>query len=279
VKSLPGPDDLLAEQAAETARARTGLVPEVAIILGSGLGAAVGALKEEVSFSFGELPGFPQPTVPGHAGRLTLGELAGVPVAVFQGRIHYYEGNPMSVCALPVRLARLLGAGTVILTAATGGIGDGLSTGHLVVGTDHINLMGANPLRGWRYPDGRPPFVDMVHAYDPELAELAVAAAEAQGVPVSRGVYAAMAGPTYETPAEIEALRLLGAAVVGMSVVPEAVPARALGMRVLGLFFVTNQVGVAVSHEDVVRASHATAEAVGQVIADVLAKGARWTAT
>ena len=277
--ALPGPGDPLAEQAADAVRARTGLVPKVAIVLGSGLGAAVSALEEEVSFSFGELPGFPQPTVPGHAGRLTLGHMAGVPVAVFQGRIHYYEGNPMSVCALPVRLARLLGAGTVILTAATGGIGEGLTSGHLVVGTDHINLMGANPLRGWRHPDGRPPFVDMVHAYDPELAELAVAAAEARGVSVSRGVYAAMSGPTYETPAEIEVLRRLGAAVVGMSIVPEALPARALGMRMLGLFFVTNQVGVEVSHEDVVRASHATAEVVGQVIADVLAKGARWTAT
>jgi purine-nucleoside phosphorylase len=279
VIALPGPGDPLAEEAAEAVRACTGLVPEVAIILGSGLGTAVSALEEDASLSFGELPGFPTPTVPGHAGRLTLGELVGVPVAVFAGRIHFYEGNPMSVCALPVRLARLLGAGTVILTAATGAIGEGLSTGHLVVGTDHVNLMGGNPLRGWRYPDGSPPFVDMVHAYDPELADLAVTAAEARGVPVSRGVYAAMSGPTYETPAEIEVLRRLGVSVVGMSIVPESVPARALGMRVLALFFVTNQVGVELSHEDVVRASHAAAGVVGGVIADVLAKGAQWTAT
>ncbi|MEW6060095.1 MAG: purine-nucleoside phosphorylase [Actinomycetota bacterium] len=277
--ALPGPADAFAEQEAEAVRARTGFVPEVVIILGSGLGAAMNALEEDASFSFSELPGFPVPTVPGHVGRLALGKLAGVPVAVFRGRVHYYEGNAMSTCALPIRLARLLGAGTAILTAATGGIGEGLSTGHLVVGTDHINLIGENPLRGWRYPNGAPPFVDMVNAYDPELAELAVAAAEARGVPVSRGVYAAMSGPTYETPAEIEVLRRCGAAVVGMSIVPEAVPARALGMRVLGLFFVTNQVGVEVSHEEVVRASGAMAEVVGRVIADVLAKGARWTAT
>jgi purine-nucleoside phosphorylase len=279
VLALPGPGDPLADRAADAVRSRTGFVPQVAVVLGSGLGGAVDALEEEASFSFGGLPGFPQPTVPGHAGRLALGRLAGVPVAVFEGRIHYYEGNPMSVCALPVRLARLLGAGTAIVTAATGGIGEGLSTGHLVVGTDHINLMGENPLRGWTYPDGTPPFVDMVGAYDPELSELAVAAAEAGDVPVSRGVYAAMPGPTYETPAEIEALRRLGAAVVGMSVVPEVLPARALGMRVLGLFFVTNEVGTEVSHEDVVRASHTMAQAVGQVIGDVLAKGAGWTAT
>ena len=172
-----------------------------------------------------------------------------------------------------------LGATTVVLTAATGGIGQGLDTGHLVVGSDHINLLGQSPLRGWRRPDGSPPFVDMVGAYDDALAGLAVAAARNRGIPVSRGVYAAMPGPMYETPAEIGFLRTIGASVVGMSVVPEAVPARALGMRVLGLFFVTNQVGVEVRHEDVVRASDAMAGSIGEVIAEVLAKGAPWQAT
>ncbi|HZP90672.1 MAG TPA: purine-nucleoside phosphorylase [Actinomycetota bacterium] len=277
--ALPGPGDARADEAAEAVRARTSLLPRVAVVLGSGLGAALEDVVEDASFSFEELPGFPRPTVPGHAGRLTLGTLAGVPVAVFRGRIHYYEGNDMSVCALPVRLARLLGAGTVILTAATGGIGEGLTTGCLVVGADHINLMGANPLRGWRRPDGSPPFVDMLGTYDAELAELAVAAARELGIRVSRGVYAAMPGPSYETPAEIEALRRAGADVVGMSVVPEAVPARALGMRVLGLFFVTNRVGVEVDHEEVIRASNAMAGSIGRVIAEVLSKGAGWTAT
>ena len=200
-------------------------------------------------------------------------------MAVFRGRIHFYEGNDLSVCALPIRLARSLGAGTAILTAATGGIGEGLETGDLVVGADHMNFLGQSPLRGWRRPDGSPPFVDMVNAYDPVLADLAVAAAERRGLAVSRGVYAAMPGPMYETPAEIAFLRVAGASVVGMSVVPEAVPARALGMRVLGLFFVTNQVGVPVEHEDVVRASDAMAGVVGAVIEDVLTKGDRWTAT
>ena len=142
-----------------------------------------------------------------------------------------------------------------------------------------MNFLGQSPLRGWRRPDGSPPFVDMVNAYDPVLADLAVAAAERRGLAVSRGVYAAMPGPMYETPAEIAFLRVAGASVVGMSVVPEAVPARALGMRVLGLFFVTNQVGVPVEHEDVVRASDAMAGVVGAVIEDVLTKGDRWTAT
>jgi len=276
---LPGPGDAFADQAAELVRERTAFEPQVVIVLGSGLGAAVANVREEASFSFEELPGFPRPTVPGHAGRLALGELAGVPVAVFRGRIHFYEGNDLSTCALPIRVARLLGAGTAVLTAATGGIAEGLETGRLVVGTDHLNLLGQSPLRGWRNPDGSPPFVDMVGAYDEELADLAVAAAERLGVPVARGVYAAMPGPMYETPAEIELLRTVGASVVGMSIVPEAVPARALGMRVLGLFFVTNQVGAEVKHEDVVAASNRMAGAIGEVIEDVLAKGDRWTAT
>jgi purine-nucleoside phosphorylase len=276
---LPGPRDPFADEAAEVVRARSALRPDVAIVLGSGLGEAVANVREEASFSFEELPGFPQPTVPGHAGRMVLGHLAAVPVAVFRGRIHYYEGNDLSICALPIRLARLLGAGTAIVTAATGGIAEDLDTGHLVVGTDHLNFLGASPLRGWRYPDGSPPFVDMVGAYDAALADLAEREARAVGVPVSRGVYAAMPGPTYETPAEIAFLRNAGAAVVGMSVVPEAVPARALGMRLLGLFFVTNKVGAEVSHEDVVSASDRVAGALGRVIEGVLSKGAPWTAT
>lgn len=275
---LPGPGDAFADEAAEVVRSRTAFVPQVAIVLGSGLGGAVEGLREEASFSFEELPGFPRPTVPGHVGRLSLGELGGVPVAAFRGRIHFYEGNDMAVCALPVRLARLLGAGTAILTAAVGGLQAGLSTGHLVVGTDHMNFLGQSPLRGWRMPDGSPPFVEMTRTYDRELADLAFTSAETLGIPVARGVYAAMPGPMYETPAEVEFLRRAGASVVGMSVVPEAVPARALGMKVLGLFFVTNAVGVEVRHEDVVRASDAVAGSIGRLLVDVLSKGATWTA-
>lgn len=275
---LPSPGDGLAEAAVEAIRARTALEPEVGIVLGSGLGQVAEDLSEEASFAFADIAGFPEPTAPGHAGQLKLGELAGVPVAVFRGRFHFYEGNEMSVCALPARVSRLLGAGAMILTAAVGGIAEGLSTGHLVVGTDHLNMMGVSPLRGWRNPDGSPPFVELTQVYDRKLADLAVGSAESLGIPVSRGVYAAMPGPTYETPAEIEFLRLAGASVVGMSIVPEAVPARALGMRVLGLFFVTNAVGVEVTHEEVVAASGAVAGAIGLLVADVLAKGAPWTA-
>lgn len=275
--SLPGPGDHLADEVVAAVRGRTGFVPAVGIVLGSGLGDALADLREEASFSFQELPGFPAPTAPGHAGRLVLGELAGVPVVLFRGRVHYYEGNSMAECSLPVRVARLLGAGTMILTAAVGGLDPLLATGHLVVGSDHLNMMGANPLRGWRNPDGSPPFVELSAVYDRELADLALASAGALGLPVARGVYAAMSGPSYETPAEVEFLRRAGASVVGMSVVPEAVPARALGMRVLGLFFVTNAVGVEVTHEEVLEASRGMASAFGRLLVDVLAKGASWT--
>lgn len=276
---LPRPEDRLADEAVAAIRRRTSFEPAVGIVLGSGLGGAVGDLREEASFAFDELPGFPQPTVPGHSGRLLLGELAGAPVAVFRGRIHYYEGNPMPVCALPVRVSRLLGAGAMILTAAVGGLDPALSTGHLVVGSDHINMMGVNPLRGWKNPDGSPPFVDLSGVYDRELAEIAMASAEAGDIRVSRGVYAAASGPSYETPAEVQFLRRSGATVVGMSVVPEAVPARALRMRVLGLFFVTNAAGAELNHEEVVRESDRMAAAIGRLLKDVLAKGAPWTAT
>lgn len=267
----PGPGDDLPVRAAEIVRARTDLVPAAAIVLGSGLGPAIGdALEEVAALAFPDLPGFPTPGVPGHAGRLALGRLAGVPVAAFFGRVHFYEGHGMDVPALLPRLARELGAETMVLTAAVGGIDPGLAPGSVVVLTDHLNLMGVAPLRGWRYPDGMPAFVPMREAYDPRLVELALGRARELGVAAAPGVYAAMSGPAYETPAEIAMLGGAGATVVGMSVVPEAVPARALDMRVLGLCMVTNAVGEPVSHDDVVRVSNETARSVGDLLVDLL---------
>ena len=266
VLGLPGPPDTLAEEAAAVVRGRTAARPAAGIILGSGLGEALRDIDEEAALSYEDLPGFPEPTVPGHAGKLVLGRLAGVPVAAFLGRIHFYEGHPLQLCGLPVRLARHLGARTMVLTASVGGLAPDLLPGTLVVGSDHLNFQGQNPLRAWRRPDGSPVFLDVSEVYDPELADLAYAEAEALGVPVARGVYAAMQGPTYETPAEIAFLRNSGASVVGMSVVPEAFPARALGMRVVGLFSVTNAVGVHVDHVDVVRVANEMSSAVAGVL-------------
>jgi purine-nucleoside phosphorylase len=269
-EALPSPGDRLAEEGAGVVRERSSLVPNVAVILGSGLGAVVDGMQDTEAFAFTELPGFPAPTVPGHAGRLALGTLDGVPIAAFQGRIHFYEGNDLARCALPVRLARALGARRVVITAATGGIDRTLVPGSIVVGTDQINMLGQGPLRGWRNPDGTPPFVDMSAVFDAELRRAALERAAALGIEVATGVYVAMSGPNYETPAEIDALRTLGGTVVGMSVVPESTAARALGMRVLGLFSVTNLAGDPATHEEVLEMADRAARGTSRLLRDLL---------
>jgi purine-nucleoside phosphorylase len=269
-RAFAGPGDDAAEQVAAAIRARTALVPRAAIVLGSGLAPAAAALDEECSFAYGELPPLPASTVPGHEGRLLLGSLAGVPVAVFAGRFHHYEGHAMSVCTLPPRIARALGARTLVATGAVGAVTETLRAGTIVVGRDHLNFTGASLLEGWHGADGAPSFVDLSEAYDVRLREQALARAAELGVPVASGVYAALAGPSYETPAETAFLRSAGATVVGMSVVPEVVAARALDMRVLALFAVANAVGQATSHEEVVRVSGRSAAAMGEILATVL---------
>jgi purine-nucleoside phosphorylase len=252
-------------------RSRSELVPVAGVVLGSGLGPALGeALEEEASFAFTELPGFPPPGVPGHEGRVVLGRIAGVVVAAFFGRVHYYEGHGMDVPALLPRLAHELGARTMVLTAAVGGLVPGEAAGTVVVLRDHLNMMGDAPLRGWRYPDGTPAFISTTDVYDRDLAALALERASALGAASSMGVYAAMSGPAYETPAEVAFLQGAGATVVGMSMVPEALPARALGMRVLGLCSLTNALGEHVEHDEVVRVSNETAIGVGKLLVDLL---------
>ena len=268
-----GPPEDTAGEAADLVRAETQLAPDVAIVLGSGLGEAVVDIQVEAELAYGELPGFPAPTVPGHDGRLVIGRLDGVAIAAYLGRIHLYEGHPMGVVTLPTRLAAELGARTLISTAAVGGLEPDVPAGSLVVATDHLSFLGENPLRGWRDADGHPPFVDLSNAYDPELVELALSSAEQVGLPAWRGVYAAMPGPSYETPAEIEFLRRAGATVVGMSVVPEAVAGAALGMRFGALCCVTNVVGAeAVEHLEVTRVAGEFAERLGALLGMMLPK-------
>lgn len=268
---FPAPGDDLAARGAEVVRAATDLEPSVGIVLGSGLGPALGSdLVEEASFAFTQLPGFPPPSVPGHAGRLILGRLAGVPVAAFSGRVHVYEGHGVDAPALLPRLAHALGARTMIVTATVGGLVPGASAGQVVVLRDHLNMMGRSPLQGWRYPDGSPAFVNTQEVYDRRLREMAFETAEALGIRTAMGVYAAMSGPAFETPAEVHMLQQLGATVVGMSMVPESLPAHALGMRVLGLCSLTNAFGEHVTHEEVIRISSETAVAVGRLLVDLL---------
>ncbi len=285
VPRLASPDDGVPEGIVAAIRERSSIEPVAAIVLGSGLGGVLEVAGDSVGRSggleiaYGELPGFPAPSVPGHAGMLWLGELGDRPFVAFLGRIHYYEGHPMRMASLTARVAALLGARTIVLTAATGAVDRALPAGSLVVLRDHINQMGENPLRGWKMPDGSPAFIDVSEVYDGELADTALRAARdtrvgegANPLPVSEGVYVAVSGPSYETPAEIEAFRRAGATVVGMSMVPEAVAARALGMRVLGLSFVTNAAGTAVSHEEVLAASSRAVEGIARVLVELLQK-------
>jgi purine-nucleoside phosphorylase len=266
---LPAPADRTPHTVAARIREESTLIPHVGLVLGSGLAGALGdALTVESTFAYTDL-GLPPTGVPGHAGTLLLGDLAGVPVVAFSGRYHLYEGHDPEVPALLPRLAHVLGARTMVLTAAVGGLVPGVAAGTVVVVRDHINLMGSVPLRGWRYPDGMPAFVNAAAVYDPALRAAAVASAAAVDIPVTEGVYAAMRGPAFETPAEVEMLARMGATVVGMSVVPESLPAHALGLRVLGICSLTNAFGDHVTHEDVLRASNTTAAAIGRLLVDL----------
>jgi len=250
----PGGDE--PDRAAEVVRTRSSVRPAVAIVLGSGLGDALAEdLAVDAEVAFQELPGFPPASVPGHAGRLRIGTLYEVPVAAFFGRVHFYEGHGMAATTLIPRLAAALGAHTMVLTNASGGLDPGMRVGQLMILRDHLNAMGVNPVFGWTMPDGAPAFVDISHVYDASLVEAARSAAEEAGIDVREGVYAAVSGPSYETPAETTALARLGADAVGMSTVPEAVAAAALGLRVLGISCITDVAGTELTHEEVLAAA------------------------
>lgn len=216
-----------------------GVAPRVAIILGSGLGGLVHDLIDPAIVPYAEVPGFPGVSVHGHAGQLVGGTLAGVPVVVFAGRFHAYEGHPLQLTAFPVRVAHALGAHTLFVSNAAGGVNTAFVAGDLMVIEDHINLMFASPLTGPSVPD-ETRFPDMSSAYDVQLRGTLHSVANSMGMALRDGVYAALGGPAYETPAEVRMLRTLGADAVGMSTVPEVVMARALGMRVAGVSCITN---------------------------------------
>ena len=229
-----------AEHAARTIRARLTLEPRIAIVLGSGLGAFADDFDEAVGIPYNEIPGFPRSTVEGHSGRLVAGKVDNVPVLAMQGRVHYYEGYSLEEVTFPVRTFKLLDIKTLVLTNAAGGINVQLTQGALMMISDHVNLMGDNPLRGPNDERFGPRFPDMSAVYSPALQELVVEEAKAIGVEVRRGIYGGLSGPSYETPAEIHLLRNLGADAVGMSTVPEAIVARHMNMEVLGISCITN---------------------------------------
>ena len=214
--------------------------PELGLILGSGLGAYAERLTRRTEIPFKDLPNFPTSGVPGHAGKMILGEAEGVPAVALQGRVHFYEGYPIQEVVFPVRVLGALGVHRLIVTNAAGGINPDFHPGDLMLINDHINLTGTNPLIGRNFDEYGVRFPDMSEAYDERMRDVAVRVATRSGIPLKQGVYLGLTGPSYETPAEIRMFRLLGADAVGMSTVPEVIVANQMGIRVLAISCITN---------------------------------------
>jgi len=256
-----------------------GRQPAVAVILGSGLGGLASAIENAVRIPFGDIPGFPEATVVGHEGAAIVGEIGGRAVVALSGRFHMYEGHPAALAAFPVRVFHAMGVRELFVSNAAGGISSRLAVGDLMMISDHLNLMGANPLVG-PIEEGETRFPDMTDAYDPGLRKVMRTTAEALDVPLREGVYAGLLGPSYETPGEVKMLRLLGADAVGMSTVPEVIMARALGIRVAGISCITNAAagvtGSALSHAEVLDTTRRVSGAFEALVTEYLARsGAR----
>ena len=235
------PDDYQqAGEAAEFIRKQIRVEPRIVLVLGSGLGAFADELEEARVIPYTEIPHFPRSSAIGHAGKLVIGRAAGKPVAVMAGRVHYYEGYSMQRVTFPMRVFARLGIGTALLTNAAGGINLELQQGCLVVLRDHINLQGNNPLIGPNDERFGERFIDMTEAYDRNFRKIALEEGQRLGINIGEGVYVAVTGPSYETPAEIRFLRMIGADIVGMSTVPEVIVARHCSMKVLAISCVTN---------------------------------------
>ncbi|HEX5875399.1 MAG TPA: purine-nucleoside phosphorylase [Pyrinomonadaceae bacterium] len=264
-----------AEHATRIIRARINVEPRIAVVLGSGLGGFADDFEDATGIPYEEIPGFMRSTAQGHAGRLVVGKVDNVPLVAMQGRVHYYEGYSLEEVTFPVRTFSLLGIKTLILTNAAGGINVQLTQGGLMVLTDHLNLIGDNPLRGANDERFGPRFPDMSSVYSPELQELAIEEAKGIGVEVRRGVYCALSGPSYETPAEIHLLRNLGADAVGMSTVPEAIVARHMGLEVLGISCITNMAaGISdepINHDEVMATGNRVRESFTELLRRIVA--------
>ncbi len=264
-------------KAAQVMKERLSPIPGVAVILGSGMSEAFGVPDGGVRIPWQEIPGFPLPTVAGHAGEFWAGKIEGKEVLIQRGRIHFYEGYPMEDVVFSTRLFGLLGIRTLIVTNASGAINPELKAGDLVLITDHINMLGENPLRGPNLDQLGPRFPDMSAAYSNRLREIAISAARAEGIELKQGVYIATLGPSYETPAEIRAFRTLGADLVGMSTVPEVIAANHARMEVLGISCATNlAAGVnpdaTLSHEEVIETTRRKGEEMRRLIYAIVSR-------
>jgi len=267
----------LFEQIAEAVdfiTSKSSLKPEVGVILGSGLGEFAESLEDKTIIPYESIPHFKQVSVKGHAGRLVIGRIGGRPAAVMQGRYHYYEGHDIDEVVFPVRVLCRLGIKSLLLTNASGGINRLLEPGDLMIIRDHINMMGINPLMGPNDDRLGPRFPDMSTVYDPQLSDKIAAAMQAQGLGVKRGVYLALTGPSYETPAEINMLSVWGADAVGMSTVPEAITARHMNVAVAGISCVCNlAAGISktpLSHKEVTETADRVKEPFKKLLTTVL---------
>lgn len=232
---------VIINEAREYIQSRAQVRPELAVILGSGLGGLAKEVQVDTVIPYKDIPGFPESTVAGHVGQLVLGKLAGKNVVVMQGRVHYYEGYPMSRITIPIRVLQSLGAKSLLVTNAAGGLNPLFEPGDVMLITDHMNLMGTNALIGPNEDEIGPRFPDMTHTYAPDLQALAINIARREGIDIQQGVYAAVSGPSYETPAERRYLRIIGADAVGMSTIPEVTTANHAGMRIIGFSAITNK--------------------------------------
>jgi purine-nucleoside phosphorylase len=249
---------------------RTGSIPDVAVIMGSGVSAVDEILRDAIYIQYAAIPNFPIPRVAGHRGQFTFGKNHGLNVIFFEGRVHYYEGNTMNDVAFCTRVVGRMGAKTLLLTNAAGVINTSLQKGTLMLISDHINLMGANPLTGPNEERWGPRFVDQTEVYDSCLRNQLREAAKYSGINMVEGVYAAIAGPTYETPAEVRLLRTMGADAVGMSTVPEAIVAKHMGLKVAGISMLANMAagidGKPIVHDDVLEMTTSMNADVGVLI-------------
>ena len=267
-----------ARKAAQAIGKRAGArEPAVAIILGSGLGGLAKAIDSAVRIRFADIPGFPEATVVGHEGAVIVGSLGGREVVALSGRFHIYEGHSAALAAFPVRVFHALGVRELFVSNAAGGISLDLAVGDLMTISDHLNLMGTNPLVG-PVQEGETRFPDMTDAYDPGLRKVLRMTAAKLGIPLREGVYAGLLGPSYETPSEVKMLRLLGADAVGMSTVPEVIMARALGISVAGISCITNAAagvtGSALSHAEVLETTQRVSGAFESLVTEFVSRAA-----
>jgi purine-nucleoside phosphorylase len=250
-------------------------VPEIAIILGSGLGRLAELIEGKQEFPYEDIPHFPQTTVVGHEGKLIFGTLNGRRVVAMKGRFHYYEGNDMEVVVYPIRVFKRLGVENLLVTNAAGGVNLGFAPGDLMLITDHISLFCENPLRGENLDELGPRFPDMSAAYDKALQKTALESAQRLGIDLKTGIYSYCKGPSFESPAEIKALRALGADAVGMSTVPEVITARHMRMRVLGISCITNMAaGILdqpLNHEEVIATGKQVEQKFSRLVSDIVA--------